>query len=231
MPFANNFLDSLAAVDLERLRPHLAETGLERNVILSEAGRPIGEVWLPIDCILSVVTVMRDGGQVETRTIGKESGYGLLHALGSPTAFERMLVQVGGRCWRMPLAALRAEADRSRELRRAVVHHAQASLIQAAQSTACNSLHSAEQRLCRWLLLTQDRLNSQILPLTQEHLSIMLGVQRTTVTAIASSLQARGVISYVRGKITVLDRPALERCTCECYGAFQRGVATILNDL
>ncbi|MDB5465481.1 MAG: transcriptional regulator, Crp/Fnr family, partial [Phenylobacterium sp.] len=101
--------------------------------------------------------------------------------------------------------------------------------IQSAQSTACNTLHSAEQRLCRWLLLTQDRLRSEVVPLTQEHLAIMLGVQRTTVTAVASQLQGRGAISYVRGKITIRDRPDLLRGACECYEAIQRGAAAMLD--
>jgi CRP-like cAMP-binding protein len=178
-----------------------------------------------------VVTVMSDGSQVESRTIGREGGYGLLHALGSPYSFERMLVQVGGSAWRAPLPALREAALASPSLARTIVQHAQATIVQTAQNTACNTLHSAEQRLCRWLLLTHDRLGSDVLPLTQEHLSIMLGVQRTTVTAIASQLQERGAISYVRGKITILDRPALERCACECYEAIERGADAILRRL
>src|SRR5262249_5985126 len=158
-------------------------------------------VHFPVDSVLSVVTVMRTGAQVESRTIGRESGYGLLHALGSPAALERMLVQVGGRAWRGSLPAIRDAALSSNSLLQAIIHHPQASIVQAAQNSACTSLHPAEQRLCRWLLLTQDRLGSNVLPLTQEHMAIMLGVQRTTVTAIASHLQERGAISYVRGKI------------------------------
>jgi CRP-like cAMP-binding protein len=111
------------------------------------------------------------------------------------------------------------------------VRHAQASLLQAAQSTACNTLHRAEQRLCRWLLLTQDRLGgSEVVPLTQEHLAIMLGVQRTTITAVASGLQERGVIAYARGKINILDRPALERCACECYQAIRKGAELMIGE-
>ena len=231
MAWENHFLDSLEAADAGALRPHLEEVSLNRNDMINEAGDPVSTVYLPTTSILSVITVMKDGSQVESRTIGRESGYGLLHALGSPLSFERMVVQVSGKAWRLPLAALNGAADQSRSLRRAIVHHAQATIIQSAQATACNSLHGAEQRLCRWLLMTQDRLASDVVPLTQEHLSIMLGVQRTTITALASELQARGFITYVRGKITVNDRPALERCTCECYGAMQRGAAALLKDL
>jgi hypothetical protein len=172
---------------------------------------------------------MASGAQVESRTIGRESGYGLLNALGSPLAFERTTAQVGGRAWRAPLAGVRSAVSRCPSLAESIVRHAQASLIQAAQNSACNVLHSAEHRLCRWLLQTQDRLAGDVLPLTQEHLSIMVGVQRTTVTALASQMQERGMISYVRGKITVLDRAALERCACECYGAIRSGSAALLR--
>jgi CRP-like cAMP-binding protein len=229
MSWANHFLDALGAADLRALRPHIAPVNLTRNDVVDEVGAPVGFVYLPVDAILSVVTVMRSGAQVESRTIGRETGYGLLHAIGSPISFERMIVQVGGSAWRIPLRVLREAAAGSPSLVETIVRHAQASMIQSAQNTACNSLHPAEQRLCRWLLLTQDRLQSDVLPLTQEHLSIMLGVQRTTITAIASQLQERGAISYVRGKITMLERGVVERCACECYGAIQRGVASLLD--
>lgn len=229
MAWENHFLDSLNAGDLRALRPHIVAVNLTRNAVLDEAGQPIAFVYLPVDSILSVLTVMRTGAQVESRTIGRESGYGLLQALGSPISFERMIVQVGGSAWRLPLAEMRQAALASPSLVQAIVHHAQASIVQASQNSACNSLHPAEQRLCRWLLLTQDRLGSSVLPLTQEHLSVMLGVQRTTVTAIATQLQERGAISYVRGKITVLQRDALERCACECYAAIQHGVTMLLG--
>jgi len=230
MAWNNHFLDSLEGRDLDRLAPRLSEVRLERNQLLDEAGKPIAYVYLPVDSILSVLTVMKDGAQVESRTIGRESGYGLLQALGAPISYERTLCQVGGRAWRLPLGALTEVANASVALREAIVRHAQATLLQAAQSTACNTLHRAEHRLCRWLLLTQDRLNADILPLTQEHLAIMLGVQRTTITAVASGLQEREVIAYARGKIRVLDRPALEACACECYEAIRDGTATMLGE-
>ena len=167
MAWENHFLDSLSAADLRELRPHLTPVNLTRNDVLDEVDQPISHVYFPIDAILSVVTVMRSGAQVESRTVGRESGYGQLHALGSPLAFERMIVQVAGAAWRIPLPALRQAALGRPSLVEAIVHHAQASIAQAAQNTACNSLHPAEQRLCRWLLLTQDRLGSDVVPLTQ----------------------------------------------------------------
>ena len=230
MSWDNHFLDSIGEPDLVQLKPHLSLIDLARSQLLDEAGHPIAYIYLPVDCILSVLTVMRDGSQVESRTIGRESGYGLLQALGAPISYERTVAQVGGRAWRAPLSSLREAAETNAAIREAIVRHAQASLLQAAQSTACNTLHRAEQRLCRWLLMTQDRLASDMLPLTQEHLAIMLGVQRTTVTATASHLQERGVISYARGKIRVEDRNALLRCACECYEAIQSGAARMLGE-
>lgn len=228
MAWENHFLDSLSDADLRDLRPHLAPVKLARNEILDDVDRPVGFIYFPTDAILSVVTVMRSGAQVESRTIGRESGHGLLHALGSSLAFERMIVQVGGGAWRIQLAAMRQAAVGSAGLVHAIVHHAQANMVQTAQNSACNTLHSTEQRLCRWLLLTQDRLGSDVVPLTQEHLSIMLGVQRTTVTAIASQLQERGAISYARGKITIVDRERVRRGACECYEAIEERAATLL---
>lgn len=225
----NHFLDSLDARDLAGLEPRLERVALNRDDVLNETGQAVDFVYLPIDCILSVVVVMEDGAQIESRTIGRESGYGLLHALGSRVAYERMLVQVGGDCWRIPTAVLQIAAAASPALTRSVVQHAQATIVQSARAAACNALHPAEKRLCRWLLMTQDRLDSDVVPLTQEHLSIMLGVQRTTVTGIATQLQTRGVIRYARGRIKLRDRGALEACACECYAAIQESARQILD--
>lgn len=230
MHWTNHFLESLGEGDRGLLEPHLSRITLERNALLDEVGRPIRFIYFPVDSILSVVTVMRSGAQVESRTIGRESAYGLLQVLGSPLSFERMIVQFSGAAWRTPLNTLRDIALRRPSLVTAIVQHAQASIIQASQNVACNSLHSAEQRLCRWLLLTQDRVGSELLALTQEHLAVMLGVQRTTVTAIASQLQERGAISYVRGKITIQNRELVLRLACECYEAVERGAAALLAE-
>ena len=230
MAWINHFLDTLAAPDLRRLEPHLERSTLRKDDLITDVGHEVRHVYLPTSSILSVVTVMRDGAQVESRTIGRESGYGLLHALGSPLSYERMLIQVAGDAYRLPIGALSAAAAESPPLVRHIVRHAQATIIQSAQATACNTLHAAEERLCRWLLLTHDRLDSEIVPLTQEHLAIMLGVQRTTVTALASRLQDKGHISYSRGKIRILDRPAVESCACECYFAMQAGARRLLGE-
>lgn len=231
MPSENAFLRSLPPNDLAAVTPLLRRMTLNRDEILAEEGRPVAYAYLPISSIISVITLMRDGRAVETRTIGREGGFGLLHALGSRKSFERVIVQVGGEAHRLPLEALRAAAEQRPSLVRCLVHHEQATLVQTARATACNALHGAEERLCRWLLMTQDRLGSDVLPLTQEHLAIMLAVQRTTVTAIAGELQEAGLISYSRGRIRILDRPRLERCACECYRLLSQAADDILSDV
>jgi CRP-like cAMP-binding protein len=228
MAWVNHFLETLAPADLKRLEPSLTRTRLEQGRRLADREDLIGVVYFPIDSILSVITTMLNGASIESRAIGRESGYGLLHAIGSRYAYERVEVQVGGEAWQIPTAALSAAAAASESLRASMVQHAQATLAQAAQSVACIALHDATQRMCRWLLMTRDRLGSDVVPLTQEHLAIMLGVQRTTVTAIASELQARGLIQYSRGRITILDGGWLRRRSCECYDEVEHAVARIL---
>jgi CRP-like cAMP-binding protein len=230
MPARNQFLAGLSAADLAAIRPGLEEVALKQDQLIAEAGHPVAAAYLPLDCILSVITVMRDGAQVESRTIGRESGHGLLHALGSPMSQERMLCQVAGAAARIRLSTLSAAAQARPSLAKAIARHAQVSLTQSIQAVACNRLHGAQARMARWLLMTQDRLGRDVLPLTQEHLAIMLGVQRTTVTSVAQEMQAQHLVAYHHGKITVLDRAGLLRTSCECYRAVQEGVEAILQE-
>jgi CRP-like cAMP-binding protein len=230
MAWDNRFLDSLPSQQLALLEPGLRRHTVTRDQLLAEVGRPVAQAVFPINCVISVVAVMHDGRQIETRTIGRESGYGLLHALGSRYSYERVTAQIGGEAWRLPIEALANAAATSPALVRRIVQRAQATLVQTAQSTACNTLHPVDQRLCRWLLITHRRLGSDVLPLTQEHLAIMLGVQRTTVTAAASELQASGAIAYSRGRITLLDFAALLSRSCECYDAIEDAGQRVLDD-
>lgn len=230
MAWSNHFLDSLCEPDLALIRRDLTKVELRRDDLVVDAGERIITAILPTTSIVSVIAVMRDGRSVESRTIGRESGFGLLHALGSRFSFERVLIQVGGDAYQIPIAALSQAARESPTMLSAIARHGQATIVQAAQGTACNTLHGAEHRLCRWLLMTQDRLGSDIVPLTQEHLAIMLGVQRTTVTMLASQLQAKGAISYARGRIRIIDRASLQACACECYDIMTEAVARILAD-
>jgi CRP-like cAMP-binding protein len=229
MDMHNHFLSALPLHDQKALQPSLRRVDLTRDDHLAEHGQTIDRVYLPMNCVISAVAVMRDGRCVETRTIGCESGYGLLHALGSPVAFERVFTQISGQCWVLPLHVLTRAALDSPTLILALAQHAQATLIQSGQAVACNALHTAEQRLARWLLLTRERTGSDTLPLTQEHMATMLGVQRTTVTAIAQDLQVRGLVSYARGRIRIVNRPALVGVACECYEAIELAAERIMQ--
>lgn len=230
MEWSNHFLDSLSEADLALIQQDLTKVEMRRDDPLVEAGERVRLVLLPTGAIISVIAVMKDGRSVESRTIGRESGFGLLHALGSRFSFERVLVQVGGPAYQLPIGTLTRASRASATMQSAIARHSQATIVQSAQATACNTLHGAEHRLCRWLLMTQDRLGGDLVPLTQEHLAIMLGVQRTTVTMLASQLQAKGAISYSRGRIRIIDRPSLKACACECYDVMTDAANLILVD-
>jgi CRP-like cAMP-binding protein len=225
----NHFVAALSPEDHHALAPAMETVTLKRDELITEAGRPAAAAYLPIDSILSIITVMQNGEQVESRTIGRESGYGLLHALGPRRSHERMICQVPGQAIRIPLADLTRAAMARPSLVRTLACHAEVTMIQTAQTVACNALHASLPRLARWLLMTQDRLGSDVVPLTQEHLSIMLGVQRTTITALAQELQADDLIVYSRGKITVRDRLGLLERSCECYADVQAGIEAIFR--
>jgi len=227
---ANFVLDSLPKPDREPVSARLQKVFLERGNVICEQDRQMTHAYMPINCILSVITVMRDGREVESRTIGREAGVGILEALGSRRAFERVIVQVPGDCWKMPIDDLNRMAMESLTLSKCLIKHAQIALSQAVRGVACNALHSGEERLCKWLLLTQDRVDGDVVPLTQEHLSIMLGVQRTTVTALASKLQDEGIIEYTRGKIRLHSRERLLARSCECYRILRKTADELLAD-
>lgn len=221
MATGNHFLDQLDAADSAALVPHLRRVRLVRDQVLVRIGEPVAQAILPVDSIVSVLLEMEDGAAVETRTIGREGGFGLLHALGGALSYETVTTQVSGDAYALDRRLFAARAADSMTLSHQIVRTAQATLVQSGQTVACNALHDVRQRLCRWLLMTQDRLQRDDLPLKQQHLAAMLGVQRTTVTAAAQQLQREGAISYRRGVVVVEDRQRLLAWTCECYGAVE----------
>jgi CRP-like cAMP-binding protein len=229
MAFGNHFLDGLKPRDIEALRPHLRKVVLAQNQSLATTWSPVVRSILPVDAIISVILEMRDGRQVETRTIGCESGFGLLHVLGSSMSYETVITQVGGDAFVIDQRDFAAWARQSQSMMESIVRHGQATIVQSAQTVACNALHDVKQRLARWLLMTQDRVGRDELPLTQQHLSVMLAVQRTTVTAAASELQREGAIAYRRGRLTVLDRSLLKKRSCECYETIENGVKKLFS--
>ncbi len=225
----NHFLDQLEEETLRLFRPYLMDVMLDRDQVVATPGVELDLVCFPVSAVLSVVTTMKNGEHVESCTIGHESAYGLLNAFGSPIAIDCVAAQVPGRALKMPTFRLRAAAALSPNITDLVIRHAQAAAAQAQQSVACNAVHTVESRLCRWLLMTQDRTRTDRLPLTQEFLSFMLGVQRTTVTGAARALQKAGVIQYSRGQIEVRDRVGLEAGACECYQAVCEKYANLLG--
>ena len=174
-------------------------------------------VFFPSNAVLSIVTVMVDGRGVESSTVGHESAAPLLWALSHGRSKARIFAQIGGAAIRMPASTLRAKAAASPALMALLMRHSASLNFQAEQGVACNILHDAPARLARWLLMTQDRTGNRSLPLTQEYMSVMTGVQRTTISAVANQLRAAGLIRFSRGNVEVLDRAGLEAFACECY--------------
>ena len=217
----NRLLDLLAPADFSVLAPHLKDVPLERGRVLYDTGNEIEHVYFPHSGMVSVVVVMPDGETVETATIGREGAVGLTVGLGLRVARSRAIVQLPGSAARIPAARVAQAAHGSETLRNLVANHADRLLAQVQQSVACNALHDVEARLCRWLLQTRDCTGSDTLPLTQEFLSQMLGVRRTTVTLIARMLQTAGMIHYRRGLIHIRDVAALQEAACDCYRVVQ----------
>ncbi len=218
-PDRNRLLAALPGKDLDRLAARMTTVPLAVRDLLYRARGPIDHVYFPLDGVLSQIVVMEDGGAVEVGTVGHEGMVGLSVALGDPQSPVETFCQVPGRAARLPADDFRAEADRGGPLAALVLRYSLAVAAMAAQSAACNRLHSVDERCARWLLMTHDRVGSDRFQLTQEFLALMLGVRRASVTVAAGMLQKAGVIDYTRGKITVTDRPRLEAASCECYRA------------
>jgi CRP-like cAMP-binding protein len=189
---------------------------LERKHSVWQPNQPIEAVYFPLDAVVSVLAVA-GGGVVEVGTIGEEGVVGLPVFLGAGTSPGMAFCQVPGRAERLAVKVFLREAQREGALRRRLQLYTQGFMVQVSQSTVCNRLHSAEQRLARWLLVVADRVGRDVFPLTHEFMAQMLGVRRATVTETAGALQRAGLISYRRGMITVRDRSRLEQAACECY--------------
>lgn len=228
-PEENRLLTSLPAGDYGRLRPLLKSVHLDFKEVVAESNRPISHVYFPEGAILSMVLLMEDGQAVEVATTGNEGMSGIPVCLGVGRSPSRVFCQVSGAAMRMEAGAFREEIRRGGPLDDLVQRFLQSVLNQIAQTSACNRVHSIEQRLCRRLLMARDRVGSDHLPLTQELLAIMLGVQRPSVSVVASELQKAGVIRYARGKVEILDRDRLEGSACECYRVVEDESARLLG--
>jgi CRP-like cAMP-binding protein len=221
-PHLNHLLAALPADEMEALRPDLKTVPLAFKQALYEAERPVRQVYFPHRGVVSLVTEMEDGSSIEVATVGPEGIVGLPVFLGDTTIAGRAFVQVPGEGARMETEAFRRALGRSPKLHQLLSRYTLALLNLLAQNSACNRSHSVEERLARWLLLTEDRVHEPTFPMTQEFMSQMLGVSRPTVSKTASILQKAGFITYVRGQITVTDRPGLEAASCECYRVIRK---------
>lgn len=222
LPAENWLLAALPRAEYERLLPRLEPVTLGFRQVLFEAGQALRYVYFPRDCVLSLVTPMADGRAVEVGAVGQEGMAGLPVFLGAGAAAGTCIAQVPGSALRMRAGALRERAEGGGRLPALLCRYAHYLLAQVAQSAACNRLHGGAERLCRWLLMTQDRVGADQFPLTQEIMAQMLGLRRPTVSLVAGALQRAGLIRYRRGKLTVLDRPGLEAAACECYAAVRK---------
>jgi CRP-like cAMP-binding protein len=225
----NSLLEALPADDIARLGPQLIHVELERGRLLYDPGDPIDVVYFPHDGVISLMTLMENGAAIESTTIGPEGALGLMAAVAPRQSLSRAIVQTPLRAARISVERLHEVWEKSPALQGLVDRHTEALYGHAIQSVACNALHSVEARFCRWLLTCHDRISSDTVALTQEFLADMLGVQRTTVTAVARSLQEKGAIRYRRGVVDIIDRGVLEALTCECYGVIRGNYQRLLG--
>jgi CRP-like cAMP-binding protein len=215
----NGLLSALPAEDYKRIAPSLEVVPLKLKEILHKPGSPVEHVYFPGGGFCSIVSVLEDGSMVEVATVGREGMVGLAALSdGRPSSSSAVMVQGEAEtCYRMAANAFRREMDRQGAFHGLLNRYTQAHMGFIMQSTACNAMHSVEQRLARWLLLAHDRMARDQFPLTQEFVAMMLGAARPTVTVVAGTLQKAGLITYRRGKVTIVDRKKLESASCECY--------------
>src|SRR5690348_698084 len=217
-PTQNDLLSSLSPAEINRLRPHLELVEMPLGEVVYESGRHIDHVYFPTTCIVSLLYVLENGASAEIAVVGYEGMVGVSIFMGGETTPSRAVVQSAGNALRLPSAVMKEEFTRGGAMQHLMLRYTQSLITQMAQTAVCNRHHSVDQQLCRWLLLSIDRLPSPEITMTQELIANMLGVRREGVTEAAGKLQDAGVIRYRRGHIKVLDRERLETMSCECYG-------------
>jgi len=228
VPGENRLLKALPEDEYDRLLPHLEKAPLPLRDILYEANGPIAHVFFPLNGVVSLV-IMDGGFILEVGVIGNEGVVGVPVFLGSDRSPTRAIAQIPGDALRMEAKLFQKEMKRCGPLHGLVQRYTQTMINQISQSIVCNHRHSVEKRMCRWLLLSHDRVGADEFPLTHEFLAQMLGVCRPTVTAVAGALQKTGLISYHRGRITVLNRKGLEAAACECYEVVAKELERLLG--
>lgn len=229
-PRQNRLLGALAADECERLFPHLELVPMSLGKVLYESGNQLRHVYFPTTSIVSLLYVMINGASAEIAVVGNEGIIGVALFMGGETMPNRAVVQSAGYAYRLNGQLLKQEFSRSGELQHLLLRYTQALLTQMAQTAVCNRHHSLDQQLCRWLLLSLDRLPTNELVMTQELIANMLGVRREGVTVAAGNLQRAGLVEYQRGRITVRDRVGLEARACECYAVVRKEFDRLLPE-
>ena len=230
-PHQNHLLAALPAAEFQRLEPHLELIAMPLGEVLYESGGQLHHVYFPTTSIVSMLYVMEDGASAEIAMVGNEGILGISLFMGGETTPSRAVVQNAGHAYRLKAQLLKNEFNRAGPVLHLLLRYTQALITQMAQTAVCNRHHSVEQQLCRWLLLSLDRLSSSELTITHELIANMLGVRRGGVTEAAGNLQRAGLIRYSRGRITVLDRPGLEQHVCECYAVVKKEFDRLLSDI
>jgi CRP-like cAMP-binding protein len=230
-PNQNHLLAALLDAEFDRLSPHLESIPMRLGDVLCESGGKLDYVYFPTTAIISLHYLLENGGSSEIAGVGNEGVLGVSLFMGGGSTPSRAVVQTGGYGYRLPVRILMEEFNRAGAVMRLLLRYTQALLTHMSQTAVCNRHHTVEQQLCRWLLLTLDRLTSNELTMTQELIANMLGVRREGVTEAAGRLQGYGYISYRRGHITVLDRAGLEQHVCECYAVVKKEFGRLLSDV
>ena len=229
-PNQNHLLAALPSAEFERLAAYLEYVPLTLGTFLYEPGEPLRYAYFPTSAIVSIHHTMESGASAESAGVGNEGMVGVSLFMGDGTTASSAMVQTAGHAYRLEARLLKQEFDRAGLLQRLLLRYTQALMTQMAQTAVCNRHHTVEQQLCRWLLLTLDRLPSNELVMTQELIASMLGVRREGITEAAGKLQHAGFISYRRGHITVLKRTGLESHACECYAVVKKELERLLFD-
>ncbi|MXQ12613.1 Crp/Fnr family transcriptional regulator [Microvirga makkahensis] len=224
----NRLLGALEPEDFRILEPHLELVELPKGKVIYEIGEPVRHTYFPHNAIISLATILHDGGTVEMAVFGREGMFGFVSALVTRQSFGRYVTQIPGSASRIAVDRLEEAGRHYPRIREMVFRFTEALLAQTLQTVACNAVHSVEARCCRWILSTRDRVDCDALPLTHETLAEMLGVQRSTVSSVTRALQVAGMIQQGRGSITITDRAGLEEMSCECYRKIRKSFERLL---
>jgi CRP-like cAMP-binding protein len=230
-PRQNWLLSALGDAEWQRVAPHLQPVSLTLGQVLYEPGGTLTYVYFPTTAIVSLLYVMENGASAEIAVVGNEGLVGISLFMGGQSTLSQAVVQAAGAGFRLPAGVLMEEFNRGGPVLHLLLRYTQALITQMAQTAVCNRHHALDQQMCRWLLLTLDRLHSSDVVMTQDLLSNILGVRRASISEAAGRLQKDGLIRYERGHLTVLDRPALEQRACECYAVVKKEYDRLLPDV